>query len=67
MVTTMHKSATCLVLVCVFGLMGCTSDVEKCVQAGLKQDENFSEIKWQKQKDFVEYRYRLKCLHGPSD
>ena len=65
MVTTMHKSATCLVLACVFGLMGCTSDVEKCVQAGLKQDENYSQ-QIQIMKDMTEYRYRLRCLHGPS-
>lgn len=62
----MHKSVTSLVLLCAFGLIGCSSDVEKCVQAGLKQDENYSEIKVQSWKDAVEYSYRLRCLHGPS-
>ena len=66
METTVHKSAKFLVLVSVLGLMGCTSDVEKCVEAGLKQDLVFTLSKDERVRSIQEYKYRLICLHGPT-
>lgn len=45
-------------------LTGCTSDVEKCVEAGLKQDLVYNISKEDKDKAKEEYRIRLSCLHG---
>lgn len=62
----MHKSATFLVLVGGFGMAGCTSDVEKCVEAGLKQDLVYTLSKDVRVRSIQEYKYRLICLHGPT-
>lgn len=73
MVTTMHKSATFLILVCALGLVGCTSEVEKCVEAGLKQDLMYKlsisdkSDKGEIVREQQEYKYRLICLHGPTN
>lgn len=63
----MNKSITLLVLLFVLGLVGCTSDVEKCVEAGLKQDLMYTLSKDEKVKSIQEYKYRLICLHGPTN
>lgn len=45
-------------------LTGCTTDVEKCVEVGLKQDLLYNLSKEDKDKAKEEYRIRLSCLHG---
>jgi hypothetical protein len=47
-----------------FFLTGCTSDVEKCVEVGLKQDHLYNLSKEARDKAAEEYRIRLSCLHG---
>lgn len=61
----MNKSLTFVVLLCALGLIGCSSDIEKCVQAGLKSDIFYGSSKDENVKSNVEYKYRLICLHGP--
>jgi hypothetical protein len=63
----MHKPLTSVALLCVFGLLGCTSDVEKCVQAGLKQDSFYNLHSNDQSKLVIEYKYRMSCLHGLKD
>lgn len=69
----MNKSATLFILLCILGLVGCTSDVEKCVESGLKQDLMYTISKRDKSdegervRSIQEYKYRLICLHGPTN